>query len=149
MTQKDKEKNLKIILIVALAMLATGGFVALVGAAEYGLLDNLRDDDYLSNPDIKYSELENATYEYSADDLELLTVNALIIVIIGGTACIVGYVVLLCASYALPSKAEKHLAYCPTLLTSYCPECGISSKKLDEYELNRQLKRLRNPGTFK
>ena len=134
---KSKEKILKGIksrreglTFFCLYILAIGVAGLLFASGSLALSGSLDGDKYLSNPDIPYSQLDNATYTYTKEDLSDLA-NAMTgflyltaIITAASASCFIVMIV----SY---DKRELHILTCtPVKGVKYCPECGVKIESL-------------------
>jgi len=129
---KSVKKNALICGMLALLVITIGAMLAVVGAAQLGMLERLTDDRYLSNPDIKYSDLDNATYQYTTDDIEYMAISVSYILFAGAAMIGVGYGAILVVGAIVPSRKDRHETYCHVDTTGdeYCSNCGIELSKL-------------------
>ena len=124
---KSRKEGMMFFCLYILAIGLAGLLFAFGSLSITGLLDN---DKYLSNPDIPYSQMDNATYTYTKENLsdlnagltELFYLTALVAV--AGASCF--FVMLV--SY---DKREIHILTCtPVKGVKYCPECGVRIESL-------------------
>ena len=106
-------------------------------------LRGVMDDDHMTDDSIAYRDLENATFTWSAEEINELVDDNYYVAMLGGAIVASTYVGFLVLSALTPSKEKDHKRYCtdlsPYTITGwenvevkYCPECGIDLKKLKE-----------------
>lgn len=129
---KSKEKILKGIksrkdgmMFFCLYILAIGLVGLMFACGSLAIIGSLDNDKYLSNPDIPYSQLDNATYTYTKENLSDLDtglteiVYLTVIISVASASCFAVMVV----TY---DKRELHILTCtPVKGVKYCPECGV------------------------
>lgn len=134
---KSKEKILKGIksrkegmIFFCLYILAIGLAGLLFVSGSLAIIGSLDNDKYLSNPDIPYSQLDNATYTFTNEDLSDLAVALteflyLTAIIVAASAS--SFIVMMVAY----DKRELHILTCtPVKGVKYCPECGVKIESL-------------------
>ena len=134
---KTKEKVLKsikarkeMIVLFSVYVLAVGVAGLLFACGSMAIVQSLDNDKYLSNPDIPYSQLDNATYTYTNDDLEKLTVGLRELFYLTGifTVASASCFLVVMLSY---DKKELHILTCKQIKdVKFCPECGLEIKRL-------------------
>ena len=127
---------------VSAAVFAVGAAIVLA-ALFIGALQNgpIADKDHLTDPDIPYSQLDNATYTWTAEEIQDAADKTLIGVLIGGAVFAIGYMGMIVCRYISPGRREYHRESCnfaqvyktkddiPDSYTA-CPECGEKLKWL-------------------
>ena len=114
---------------VALGMMIGGGFLGLFATGFVGGLATMIDNNHLTDPDTPVSELENATYTFSPDDIIDDVWQFSLMMIAGVTIMVSGLIVVA----ALPDSKDLHIAICKGHgEVRYCPECGLRLPRLEE-----------------
>ena len=134
---KTKEKVLKgirakkeTIALFSVYVLGIGIAGILFACGSMAIVQSLDNDKYLSNPDIPYSQLDNATYTYSNDDLEKLTVGLRELFYLTGIFAVAGSSCFLVVMFSYDKK-ELHILTCKQVKdVKFCPECGLEIKRL-------------------
>jgi hypothetical protein len=132
-------KDRRTICVIAYGVMIGIGVVFLAtNLVSLEAIDMIASDDYMTNPNIPYSELENSTFTISYGDIKTLTDSAQINITIGFIVIMAGYASLMVSAVIVPSKQADHKAKCAyTMITAsvkadYCPICGIKIKDVKD-----------------
>jgi hypothetical protein len=98
-------KDRRTICVIAYGVMIGIGVVFLAtNLVSLEAIDMIASDDYMTNPNIPYSELENSTFTISYGDIKTLTDSAQINITIGFIVIMAGYASLMVSAVIVPSK---------------------------------------------
>ena len=124
---KGRKEGLMFLCLYGLAIGVAGLLFAFGSLAIIGSLDN---DKYLSNPDIPYSQMDNATYTYTDENLSDLAGGFTEFLYLAGIISVASAACFLVMMISY-DKRELHILTCtPVKGVKYCPECGVKIESL-------------------
>ncbi len=112
-------------------ILIAAGAVIIAGAIGYqNGTDSFTNSKHLTTPNIPLKDSENATYSWTAHDLnEHSKFTFLFGFLLGAAILFAGYV----PALTVPSQKKVHKASCKgSLEWKYCPECGMNLNELKD-----------------
>ena len=133
-------KRGKVAAVVCMGIMLIGAGFA-IASILMGMNAPYADRDHLTDPDIPYSQLDNATYTWTAEEIADRQADGLILLAIGAVFFVVGYAGAAVVSYISPGQREYHRQSCnfaqvyktkDNIPESYvaCPECGVKLERL-------------------
>jgi len=136
---EKKRKIAEIVCLFGLYAVIIGVGLILIGLFQADAITKFLDDDHMVNPNMPHSELENATYQITPDDLKMIVDETYGFVTAGLVIFVIGAIIFIVLLSVFPSKKERHKLICTTNnLTSdhfevmYCPICGLKLSTLDK-----------------
>jgi hypothetical protein len=113
----------------AIVLLVVGLIVFMAGIMTSGFWQDVKDPKHLTDPNIPFSELKNATWTWTRQDLNDKMVQNVWLAVAGGIILAVGW----CGLFFIPEKKRLHKISCTgDSEWKYCPECGLELKELKE-----------------
>ena len=126
---KQQRKRATAIAIACLCLIGTGVALVLVGAMHTSVYP--ADFDHITDKSLAVRDIENATYTWTAEEIDEQADKGLAIMIIGGLFAAAGYPLL----FVVPRETELHKMYCEIEEygpCKYCPECGLKLSRLEK-----------------
>lgn len=118
---------------LAVGLLLIGILLVFVSIFSTDFALRIMDDDHLTDDSIAFRDMDNATYTWTAEELEDMMDDGRAFLFFGAGVALSGYVAFIIVRILVPSKEKDHKRYCEITApegSKYCPECGIDLKKL-------------------
>ena len=139
MTQKEElsalekvRKNTRYLAIGLLCVLLFGAMLLFFGMINTIAYQNMKDPTHFSDPNIKYSDMKNASFTWTRQEINSEMQVWAYLGIFGGGLVAGGYVLAL----VFPSEKDFHKLGCKEIQEygniKYCPECGLKLSELEK-----------------
>jgi len=139
MTQKEElsalekvRKNTRYLATGLFCVLVVGAAFLFFGLFQFTANENLKDPTHFSDPNIKYSDMKNASFTWTRQEINSEEMTGIYLALFGGGLVAGVYVLAL----VFPSKKDFHKLGCKEIQEygniKYCPECGLKLSQLKE-----------------
>jgi len=134
---KSKEKVIKeirarkdVIMFLSAYIAVIGGAGILFASGSMAIIGSFDNDEYLTDSNIPYSQMDNATYTYTKEDLSKLSDGLTELFYFAGIITVVGASCFMVIAVS-HNKRELHILKCsvPAKGVKFCPECGLEIKR--------------------
>ena len=139
---EKKRKIAEIVYIVGMYAMVVGFAIIFIALFQAQAIAKFLDEDHMVNPDMPHSELENATYQITPDDLEMIVDETYDFVIGGLVFFGIGAAIVAILIVVMPNKKQRHMLTCAQpfkydsfileVEIKYCPTCGLKMSLLDK-----------------